>query len=148
MDDDYGRSVVLDSAFEAVAGEAGRAIREEGLQVIARVDVRDRFWRDLGYDFRQYLVLEVWSPELALRALRHDLEAGTVLPATFAIYEVTDGRTAVVLREPFAPIADDPAWRGRFPDLAAIADEERRQIARAFERMRRAAGRKTSSPAA
>jgi hypothetical protein len=44
----YGQYVVIDSGFETVLGDVSRAIREEGLQTIARIDVRDHFWRDLG----------------------------------------------------------------------------------------------------
>ena len=35
---DQGRRIVVDRGFEAIVAETGRAIREEGLQVIARID--------------------------------------------------------------------------------------------------------------
>lgn len=95
--DDYGRRIVIDLGFEAVLGEASRAIREEGLQMIARIDVRDHLWRNLGHDFRRYFLLEAWSPELALEALRYNLEAGTILPMTLAIYELAMSTLAVFL---------------------------------------------------
>lgn len=54
---DYGRRTVVDLGFEAVVGEASRAIREEGLAVIARIDVRDHSWRELRHDLRHYVLL-------------------------------------------------------------------------------------------
>src|SRR5574342_1276655 len=42
---DYGRRIVIDMDFEAAVGAVSRAIREEGLQTLARIDVRDHFWR-------------------------------------------------------------------------------------------------------
>jgi uncharacterized protein (DUF302 family) len=142
--DDYGRRIVVDLGFEAAVSETCRALRDEGLQVIARTDVRDRFWRDLGRDFRMYALLEAWSPELALHALEHDLAAGTELPIAIAVYELADGESAVVVSEPFAALIDDAEWRRDAPELASIADRERLQVARVLERLR---GRAAARPA-
>lgn len=135
---DYGRRIVVDLAFETAVGDTSRAIREEGLQVIARVDVRDHFKRDLGHDFRQYVLLEAWSPELAAEALQRNLDAGTLLHTSFAIYELADGETAVVAAEPFSPLAAEPEWRREAPELATIADEEGQRVARVLDRLQRA----------
>lgn len=146
---DYGRRIVVDLGFEAALGEASRAIREEGLQIIARIDVRNQFWRDVGHDFRQYFLLEAWSPELALEAFRRNLDVGIVLPTTFAIYELADGKAAVVAKEPFSPFADDSQWRRDDPTLAALADRESERVARTLERLRQASSRRGAvSPAA
>jgi uncharacterized protein (DUF302 family) len=135
----YGQCVVIDSGFETVLGDVSRAIREEGLQTIARIDVRDHFWRDLGHDFRRYFLIEAWSPELALEALRHDLGIGTILPATLAIYELADGQTAVVAREPLSAVSEDRERLREAPDLATIADMERARMARIIARLRHTA---------
>ena len=144
MNDDYGRRIVLDLGFEAVVGEVSRAIRREGLCIIGRLDVRDHFWRDLGRDFRQYFLIEAWSPELALEALRHNLDVGTLLPTTFAIYELADGETAVVAKEPLSPIATEPDWRVDVPAIAAIADRESERVARVLARLQHASSRSAS----
>lgn len=147
---DYGRRrIVVDSGFEAVVGELSRAINEEGLQMIARVDVRDRFWRDLARDFRRYLLIEAWSPELALDALSHDVEVETILPTTFVIYELADGETAIVAGDPLAPVAAVPGWRRNAPRLAAIADQESGRVARVLARLKHRSSHQGSvSPAA
>jgi uncharacterized protein (DUF302 family) len=132
---DFGRRIVVDLGFDAVLEELSRAIREEGLQTIARIDVRDHFWRDIAHDFRQYFVIEAWSPELALDALRLNLDVGAILPTAFAVYELADGETAVVATETFSSLAANPAWRQDSPGLAAIADREDERIARVLDRM-------------
>jgi uncharacterized protein (DUF302 family) len=129
---DYGRRIVVDLEFESAVAETSRLIREEGLKIIARIDVRDHFRRDLSHDFRRYLLIEAWSSKLAVDALRHNLEVGPVLPITVAIYELADGETAVVAKEPLAPYASNAAWRRDFPELAAMADEEAERTARVF----------------
>jgi uncharacterized protein (DUF302 family) len=131
----YGRRIVIDSDFDTVVSELRQAMCEEGLQVIARFDVRDHFRRHAGRDFRRYLLLEASSPDLALEAFRDDLDAGTILPTTFVVYELADGETAVVAKEPLSPMADDPRWRTEVPVLAAVADRESERIARVLPRL-------------
>jgi uncharacterized protein (DUF302 family) len=146
---DYGRRIVVDLPFEDALGVVRRAVGEQGLEVIARVDVRDRFRRGLAHDFRRYFLFEVWSPELALEALRQDLDAGTILPTTIAVYELADGETAISAREPLLPLAAHPGWRQHAPALAAMADDEAERVARALETMTRGAGlRQAAAPAA
>jgi len=139
---DYGRRIVVNLDFETAAGETSRLIRQEGLKIIGRVDVRDHFWGDGSRDFRRYLLIDAWSSALAADALRHDLDVGPILPITFAIYEVADGKSVVVAKEPLAPHASNTTWRRDFPELAAMADEEAERVARVFaglsERSRRA----------
>jgi uncharacterized protein (DUF302 family) len=60
------RPIVVDLEFEAVVSETARALHDEGLELIARVDVRDQFRIALRHDFRRYTLLEGWSPALAL----------------------------------------------------------------------------------
>ena len=132
---DYGRRLVIEADFETTVSAVCGAIRDEGLQALARVDVREHFWTHLSRDFPHYILIDAWSPDLAFDALRYELDAGTLLPTTFAVYELAPGETAVVAAEPMAPLADEVAWREQAPVLAAIADRERERIARVFERL-------------
>jgi uncharacterized protein (DUF302 family) len=143
---DYGRRIVIDAEFETALGAVCRALREEGLHTLARVDVREHFWRELSRDFRHYMLIDAWSPDLAFEALRHDLEAGTILPTTFAVYELSDGETAVVANEPVSPQADETGLREQAPALADIADLERERVARVLERLQQAPDQLTAMP--
>ena len=146
---DYGRRIVIDSGFHAAVGDVRRAIRDEGMQTIARIDVRGSFRRDLARDFRRYVLIEAWSPDLAFDALRQDLDAGTVFPSTFAIYELADGETAIMAKEPLAPIAVQPDWRRHStPGLVRIADRQSERVARVLERLQHASSRESAAPAA
>jgi uncharacterized protein (DUF302 family) len=117
---DEGRHVVVDLSYEEALGATARAIQAEGLEVIARVDVRDRFRIVLGHDFRRYTLLEAWAVREALELLTADLDRGATLPIRFAVFELADGETAVV--------ADD---RG---DHAARILGRLRRLPRAAER--------------
>ena len=39
--DDYGRRVVLDVPFQLAVAETSQVLREEGLDIVARFDVRE-----------------------------------------------------------------------------------------------------------
>jgi uncharacterized protein (DUF302 family) len=136
---------LLIAARQLLAFDAGKERCHEQLQSAHR----NRLGRDLGHDFRQYFLIEAWSPELALEALQHDLDVGTILPATFAMYELADGQTAVVAREPFSTLIADPERRQAAPALATIADREIERVARVLARLEHTASHHASElPAA
>lgn len=118
------RRIVLDIDFESALGETCRALRDEGLRITARIDVRDQFWRDLGCDFPQYCVLQAWSPELAYAALQDDPDAAAALMTTVAVYDTGAAQTAIV----FAP----GRTRG---DRTGAAEREDPRIARVLDRL-------------
>ena len=63
---DYGRRLVIDADFETAVCDLSCAIREEGLQALSRVDVREHFWKHLSRDFRQ-----TWATFRCATAKRH-----------------------------------------------------------------------------
>lgn len=135
---DYGRRIVIDLPFEAALGETARALHAEGLDVIARIDVRDHFQRRVAHDFRRYCLLDAWSPQSAVEALSHNLDAGTMLPTRLAIYELADGETAVVATEPLSPVIADVEWRREFPELATLAVAQSDRVAHVLGRLQHA----------
>jgi len=146
---DYGRRIVVNLDFETAVCETNRLLRQEGLKVIARVDIRDHFWGDRSPDFRRYLLIDAWSSALAADALRHNLDVGPILPITFAIYELTDVESVVVVKEPLEPYASNAIWRRDFPDLATMADEEAERVACVLTGLtERSRGAPSISPAA
>lgn len=135
--DDYGRRIVVDMPFERTVMAVSRALRDENLHIIGRVDVRDHLKDTLGHEFRRYVLLQACSSQAMLDVLLEDLAAGAALPVTVAVYELADGETAIVAGEPLGQVASDLAWRAALPRLASIADRESRRLARALDRIYR-----------
>jgi len=136
---DYGRRLVVDSTFERAVELTLKAFEREGLHIVASVDLQDYAQRRLHHDLRQYVLLQALPARLTIDALQHDLDAGTILPVTVAIYELADGETAVVAGEPFAPLLADLAWQTSAPELTMVAERESKQLARALIRLQRMA---------
>lgn len=105
--DDYGRRVVLDVPFQLAVAETSQLLREEGLDIVARFDVREYLVRTLHHDCRKYVLLEALAPELTLEALQHDPGIGPILPVTVGIFELADGETAVVASPPSRTLLPD-----------------------------------------
>lgn len=145
---DYGRRLVIDSTFDRAVDQTIEALQREGLHIIGCVDLQDYARRKLRHDLRQYVLLQALPARLTIDALQHDLDAGTILPVTIAIYELADGETAVIAGEPFAPLLADRAWQASAPDLATIAERASRQLARALTRLQRLASRPAGSASA
>jgi uncharacterized protein (DUF302 family) len=137
--DHYGRRVILDVPFELALAETSQVLREEGLDVVARFDVRDYLVRTLHHECRRYMLLEALAPELTLEALQHDPSIGPILPITVGVYELADGETAVVASPPLAPVLSDFGWRAATPALATIGDRASEQLAQALDRLQRTA---------
>ena len=68
--------IVVDQPFDRALGAVVHAVRDEGLDVIASLDVREHFRRTVGHEFRQYALLEVWSPDLAREGPAADRRSG------------------------------------------------------------------------
>jgi uncharacterized protein (DUF302 family) len=137
--DDYGRRVILDIPFELAVAETSQVLREEGLDVVARFDVREYLGRTLHHECRRYMLFEALTPELTLDALQHDPGIGPILPVTVAVYELADGESAVVASPPLAPVLSDFGWRAATPELATIGDRASEQLAQALGRLQRTA---------
>ena len=135
---DYGRRIVVDLPFDRAVHETVEAFQAEGLDIIGRVDVSDYAQTRLHHDLRRYVLLQALPARLVVDALRHDLDAGPMLTATVAIYELADGETAIVAAEPFAPLLSDPAWQMAAPELARVAEQEGEMVARALMRVQHA----------
>ncbi len=131
----YGRRLVVDADFERALIETMRAVQLEGLDILTRLDLREHLKRHAHHECRRYVLLQVASPDLMLRALQTDIEAGPFLPVTIGVYELADGETAVEATQPFAPVLADTRWRDERPALAALADTENALLEKAFTRI-------------
>lgn len=132
---DFGRRLIVDADFDRTLIETMRAVQLEGLDILTRLDVREHLKRHANHECRRYVLLQVASPDLLLRALQTDIESGPFLPMSLAVYELADGETAVEATEPFAPVISDAAWRRGSPQLAALADKEGALLAKALSRI-------------
>jgi uncharacterized protein (DUF302 family) len=131
---EYRRRIVLDADFDVAVEAVERRLEEEGLQVLAHVDARERL-KAAGSDLRRYVLVEVWSPDLVFEAFKRDLDVGPTLPAAIAVYELADGESMVVATEPLLSVVEDAAWQAEDMPLVRLAAQQTERVARALDRL-------------
>ena len=123
---DCGDAIRLRTTFSHAVEQVRAALGEQGVRVVAEVDVgatvRDRF----GKQMEDFLVLGACSPVLATRVLERDRRDGFLLPCNIVVR--ADGDDVLVE-------AVDPELlvtvTGR-PELWAVPDEARRRVSAAL----------------
>ncbi len=88
----------FDESLERVIHELG----EQGFGVLTWVDMKDKLVERLGADFRPYVIMGVFDPELAQRALETELDSGLVLISHVVVYQSSPGRSVVAAQAPTA----------------------------------------------
>lgn len=77
--------------FESALSRVFDALRNEGLGVLSRTDIRQRFREQLGVNFLPYIILEVWNAEAAYAGMMKDAKVGLLLPCHIVVRDTPDG---------------------------------------------------------
>lgn len=129
---EYAHRVELDLSFEEAIEQTVHVLGKQGFSVITWIDLRDKLIERLGADFRPYVTMGVFDPDLAQRALELTLDMGLVLPLNVIVYESEPGHSVVAALKPevaFSALGND-AEVGK---LAQHASERLRQAVRTLE---------------
>jgi uncharacterized protein (DUF302 family) len=70
--------------------------------VLAEIDVKANFKKELNVDFRPYLIIGVCKPQLSYRALLAEDKLGTMLPCNVVLQQQEDGHIEVSAVDPVA----------------------------------------------
>lgn len=121
--------VPFDEALERAVHELG----EQGLGVITWIDMKDKLAERLGADFRSYVVMGVFDPDVARRALEADLEAGLVITTKVIVYEAAPGRSGVAALRPGASLSLLESTNPDLQELARDTDSRLRAAIQSLE---------------
>lgn len=128
----YAHRVELEIAFDEAIEQTVHELSERGFRVITWIDLRDKLIERLGADFRSYVIMGVFDPELAQRALEETLDIGLVLPVNVIVYENEPGHSVVATLSPKAtfPLVSDN------PEVDKLARDADRRIHAAIEALK------------
>jgi uncharacterized protein (DUF302 family) len=130
--DEYAFTVHLDTTYEQARERVETALKEQGFGVVTEIDMRKTFKAKLDRDFRKYAILGACNPNLAIRALSTEPEAGLMLPCNVLVYEDQDGSGATVsIVDPLAMLGDIEA--DVLHEVAAEAHHRLASVAAALE---------------
>ena len=99
----FGTKMWLSRPFEEVLDSVRRALRAQGFEVVAEVDVSAIVRADPGVRFPRYMIIEAWYPSYARQALQADMDMGLLMPHNIIVFERSEG-TVVAAVDPIAQV--------------------------------------------
>ena len=81
----YYFSKTLPVGFDEAVRRTTEALKQEGIGIITKIDVKETFKKKRGIDFRNYRILGACNPALSHEALNLEDKIGSMLP-----YNVSD----------------------------------------------------------
>jgi uncharacterized protein (DUF302 family) len=125
---DYAMTTVVPAPFDEALRQTRQALNEEGLGVVAEIDVADTFDAS-GIRFQPYTILAAWDALTMTQVLRAERAAGLLMPARIIVFEV-EGGTVVAAMDPrhLLKVPDNP-------NLLPLAVEARAQLQRVIDRL-------------
>ncbi len=98
----YYFSDTVNMRFDDAVASTKESLQRHNLRVLTEIDMKDNFKNALNVDFRPYLILGVWDPQLTYRALQAEDKVGTMLPCNIVLQQQEGGRVDVSAVDPVA----------------------------------------------
>ncbi len=121
----YGFTKELDTGFEQAVKMVTENLEEAGFGILTTIDVKEKFRKKLGIDFRNYVILGACNPASAHKAIEAEENIGLMLPCNVIVYE-KDGKTVVSAIKPSIAMKmiDNPELSG----IAADVESKLKQV--------------------
>ncbi|MGQ0588337.1 MAG: DUF302 domain-containing protein [Sphingosinicella sp.] len=124
----YYIATTLPLSFEETIARTEAALKEEGFEIISRIDIQEALKTKIGVDFRPYTILGACNPALAHEALKLEDKVGTMLPCNVVVQARADGSSEVAAID---PVASMQAIEN--PQLVEAASEVRQRLSRVIQ---------------
>ena len=89
----FSRSVTTN--FDDAIAATKEALKRRKFAILAEIDVQEVLRRNLGMDFRRFVILSACSLPLACQAIEADSEIGSILLCNVVVQEHRDGRVEI-----------------------------------------------------
>jgi uncharacterized protein (DUF302 family) len=100
----YYFSKSVDMSFQDAVAATKEVLKRHHFAVFAEIDMRNALKRCLAIDFRPYLIVSAWNPQLAHRAILADDKIGSTLLCNVVVQQHSDGRVEVSAADPAASL--------------------------------------------
>lgn len=95
---EYGIIKELSSDVDETLYRVEEVLKTEGLGIVSRVDMDEKFKNKLNIDFRRYVILGACSPKHAYKAVTAEENIGLLLPCNVIVYDNGNGSTVGVIK--------------------------------------------------
>lgn len=93
----YTLQTTVTGEFDEVIETTIAALEDEGFGILSDIDMGGTLEGKLDVDFRNYRILGACNPPLAHEILTEQMEGGTLLPCSVAVYEDEDAITVAAV---------------------------------------------------
>ncbi|MBT4288695.1 MAG: DUF302 domain-containing protein [Deltaproteobacteria bacterium] len=128
---EYGLKKEVDTTYEDTIIKITDELKKEGFGILTEIDVKKTLKAKIDEDFTKYVILGACNPNLAIKALREEIDMGLLLPCNIVVYENPENSKTVVA-------AIDPSTMlqvtGR-DDLKEFSDQVGQKLSSALERV-------------
>jgi uncharacterized protein (DUF302 family) len=100
----YYFSRFVNMNFEDAVAATKEALQRHRFSILAEIDMRKALKEHLAVDFRPYLIISAYNPQLADRAIRADEEIGSILLCNVVVHQQADGGVEISVTDPAASI--------------------------------------------
>jgi uncharacterized protein (DUF302 family) len=125
----FCKSVTM--SFEDAVAATKQALKRHHFAILAEIDLRNAIRTHLAVDFRPYLILSTYSPQLAQRAIEADDKIGSILICNLVVQQKVDGGVEISAADPAATIGTI-----NHIELVSVARELRSLLQRAIDDVR------------
>lgn len=126
----YYISKTVTGPFDAVVADVTARLKEQGFGLLTDIDVQATLKSKIGVEMGQYRILGACNPLFAHKALKLEDKLGVMLPCNVIVRETPDRKVEVASVDPVAAME-----RTGNPELKATAEEVRRLLAQALQRV-------------
>lgn len=115
----YSRKLLL--PFDAVLSRITDNLHQQGFAVITSIDVRHTLKTKLNIDFRRYMILGAFHPEIAYKAISLESHAGLIFPCHIVVQEHENSEVEVSAISPLEAIGENTST-SLITELATLVD--------------------------
>jgi uncharacterized protein (DUF302 family) len=127
----YGFKKEVSIGYEASVIKITDELKKEGFGFLTEIDVKKTLKVKINEEFTKYIILGACNPNLAIQALREEMDIGLLLPCNIIVYEnTTKGSVIIATIDPSSIVE----LTGR-EDLNSYAKQVGQKLTSAMERI-------------
>ena len=92
----YGFKKEVEIDYDVAIVKITEELKKEGFGILTEIDVKKTLKAKINEEFTKYIILGACNPNLAIQALREEMDIGLLLPCNIIVYENTIRGTVII----------------------------------------------------
>ena len=92
----YGFKKEVEIDYDVAIVKITEELKKEGFGILTEIDVKKTLKAKINEELTKYIILGACNPNLAIQALREEMDIGLLLPCNIIVYENTIRGTVII----------------------------------------------------